>query len=162
MSAISERAVEIDRRIRGTPSEVFEYFVDPEKHVRWQGVRADLDPRPGGAYVIHFNERTRIRGEYVLVEPPLRLVFTWGWESEDQFPRGTRDVPAGSTTVEISFRADGDATVVHIRHSGVPTDDASGFTVLGWSAYLDRLDAITNGQPVGDDPSGAFLASLGD
>lgn len=44
-----------------------------------QGVKAELDPRPGGVYRVWMDADTVARGEYVEVESPRRVVFTWGW-----------------------------------------------------------------------------------
>ncbi len=37
-------------RLGRPPHEVFDFFVDPHKLVRWIGIGADLDPRPGGRF----------------------------------------------------------------------------------------------------------------
>jgi len=59
MSALAQRTVEVTHRVNGTPEEAFVYFTDPAKHAEWQGTWVDLDPRPGGVYVVHFNEQSR-------------------------------------------------------------------------------------------------------
>ena len=64
--------------------------------LRWKGVSADLDPRPGGVYRVDMNGRDVAKGEYLEVVPHSRVVFTWGWEGEESA------VPPGSTTVEIT------------------------------------------------------------
>lgn len=160
MSPVTEKTVEVERRVNGSPNEAFAYFTDPAKHVQWQGAWVDLDPRPGGAYVVHFNEQSRIRGEYVVVDEPNRLVFTWGWESQDQFPDGMREIEASSTTVEVVFVPDGEATIIRLRHTQLPTEPAFGATTFGWSVYLDRLQQLLAGEGLWPDPSPPFLATL--
>ncbi len=154
MSALAQRTVEIEHRVRGKAEEAFVYFTDADKHAEWQGAWVDLDPRPGGAYVVHFNEQSRIRGEFVEIDPPKRIVLAWGYESESQFPLpGMRDVPPLSTTVEISFVEDGEETLIRVRHSGLPTDGAWEFTTFGWTRYLDRLVIVMRGESAGPDPA---------
>ena len=52
MDATTESTtVERTISIAATPQTVWEFFVDPEKLTRWKGMKADLDPRPGGAYL---------------------------------------------------------------------------------------------------------------
>ena len=161
MSALAERTVEIEHRVKGTAEEAFVYFTDAGKHAEWQGAWVDLDPRPGGEYVVHFNEQSRIRGEFIEIDPPKRIVLAWGYESESQFPmRGMRDVPPSSTTVEISFVEDGDETIIHLRHTGLPTEGASDFTTFGWTRYLDRLEIVTRGESPGPDPAPRDLAEF--
>ena len=51
------------------------------KATRWMGQEAFFDPRPGGEYRVEvISGETSPLGEFVEVDPPRRLVFTWGWE----------------------------------------------------------------------------------
>ena len=54
------------------------------------------------------------RGEFVELDPPHRLVFTWGWQDNPV-------VPPGSTTVEVTLQAIDDGTLVRLVHRGLPT-----------------------------------------
>lgn len=146
------RTVTVERRIQGDPAEVFSYFTDPDKHVLWQGLSAELDPRPGGVYLVEMTPRSRVRGRYVSVDKPRRIVLEWGIEAEPGFPGVVYAVPPGSSTVEITFAPDGDATIVRVVHSGLARDDAAGFTTLGWTGYLDRLTRLSFGEDPGPDP----------
>src|SRR5258708_8971122 len=73
-----------------------------------------------------------VLGEYVLVEPPSRVVFTWGWE-------GNPDLPPGSTTVEVTLVPDGEGTIVRLKHGGLPDANWREQHVGGWRRYLDPL-----------------------
>ena len=42
--------VEREVRIAARPETVFAFFTDPVKMLRWKGISATLDPRPGGIY----------------------------------------------------------------------------------------------------------------
>jgi uncharacterized protein YndB with AHSA1/START domain len=121
--------------VSAPPDVVFSYFTDAKKHLLWQGTDVDIDPRPGGHLRIEFGPGYVALGTYIEVEPPVRLVYTWGWEHE-----GSSAVPAGSSIVEITLTADGDATIVRLRHSGLPTD-THDFHGDGWSEGLGRLRA---------------------
>jgi uncharacterized protein YndB with AHSA1/START domain len=61
------------------------------------GIRAERDPREGGIFRVDPNGRDVIRGTYLQVVPPFRVVCTWGSEEKG------RRVPAGSTRVEIEL-----------------------------------------------------------
>ena len=63
-------------RIDAPPAEVFPYLTDAELMVRWMGEWAELQPKPGGRLAIDING-VPIRGEYLVVEPPHRVVFSW-------------------------------------------------------------------------------------
>src|SRR5437588_2484910 len=97
-------------RIAAAPEIVFAYFTDPAKMVQWMGTEATLDPRPGGVCRVNPAGHAVMSGEFVEVDPPRRIVFTWG--SEDAFFK----TPPQSTIVEVSLTPDGDETVVRLVH----------------------------------------------
>lgn len=125
--------------------EVFALLVDPELFVLWMADDATLDPVPGGTVRWTHPNGDAVSGRYVEIDPPHRLVFTYGWE------RPEVEIPPGSTTVEISLtsRPDG-ATVVRLVHSGLR--DAADAHQGGWRHYLDRLRRTAQGEHVGPDP----------
>jgi uncharacterized protein YndB with AHSA1/START domain len=153
-------AVELEQRVTGSPEVVFEYFTDPEKYRRWKGLDAELDPRPGGAYRVTMGADIWVRGEYVAVEPPHRLLMTWGFESDIEIPRGLTQVPPGSSTVEFKFVPDGDGTIIRVRHTGMPSEDARFAHTLGWETYLDRLATVLAGGDPGEEPTLEMGAKL--
>jgi uncharacterized protein YndB with AHSA1/START domain len=117
-------------RISAPPADIFPYFVDPALMVQWIGEWADLHPEPGGTFALDF-AKTPVRGEYVEVEPPRRVVFTWGVAGNDS-------LPPGSTTVEVVLTADGSDTVVELFHHNLPVAEFDRH-LEGWIAMLDRL-----------------------
>ena len=137
-------ATEHEVRIAATPETVFGFFTDPEKMTRWKGTSAKLDPRPGGIYRVDVSGRDIAVGEYVEVDPPRRVVFTWGWE-------GNEHVPPGSSTVEVTLTADGDCTIVHLVHRGLPQGHGPGHAE-GWEHFLPRLEVAAAGGDPGPDP----------
>jgi uncharacterized protein YndB with AHSA1/START domain len=72
-----------------------------------------------------------VRGEYVEVAPPRRVVFTWG-------VAGKGSLPPGSTTVEVVLTADGSDTVVELFHHDLPAEELDSH-LEGWRTMLDRL-----------------------
>jgi uncharacterized protein YndB with AHSA1/START domain len=153
VSAITEDTIELERRIGAPPDVVFSYFTDPERYRLWQGNDAELDPRPGGAFRVTISGRTRtvVRGRFVVVDPPRRIVVTWGWEQVDWYLDGMR-IPPGGTTVEIVLVADGDGTILRLRHSGLSTEAIRQFHTWGWDLSLDRLSVVAAGGDPGPDP----------
>ena len=100
-------AIEISQRIEAPPDIVFAYLTDSQRFARWMGVGAELDP-------------------------PRRLVMTWGWE-------GHPTVPPGSTTVEITLTPDRGATVLRLRHLGLPDEGERRVHTDGWERYTRQL-----------------------
>lgn len=154
------RTVEMEQRVSAKPEDAFAYFTDPAKHVLWQGIRAELEPWPGGAYVIHFSEGARVRGSYLEVDPPRRLVLSWGWESDLDFPPGARDVPPGSTKVHIEFVPDGLDTIIRLRHHDLPEGEFLGVTQTAWALYLGRIAAGLAGKTLEPDPVPGMIQRL--
>jgi len=132
-------------RIAARPETVFAFFTDPTKMVRWKGTHATLDPRPGGVYRVDVTGKHIARGTYLEVVPNRRVVFTWGWEGDENA------VPPGSSTVEVTLVPDGDGTIVRLVHRDLP-GEARGPHTEGWQHYLDRLTIAAAGGDPGPDP----------
>jgi uncharacterized protein YndB with AHSA1/START domain len=145
--AVNEERVPVEREVRidAPPDVIFKFFVDPEHMVRWKGVEATLDPRPGGVYRVNVTGTHVARGEYVEVSPNERVVFTWGWEGEGN------PVPPGASTVEITLVPDGASTIVRLRHHGLPGGPEDRHAE-GWEHYLARLAVAAAGGDAGPDP----------
>lgn len=145
-------------RIAARPETVFAYFTEAGKYRLWQGVDAELDARPGGVFRVTMTGRTRTvaRGVFLEVEPPHRVVYTWGWEPLDGQPDGMRGLLPGTSTVEIILSADGEGTLLRVRHSGLATLARYEFHTWGWNLTLDRLVVVASG----DDPGPTPLADL--
>jgi uncharacterized protein YndB with AHSA1/START domain len=137
-----EREIAID----ASPETVWEFLVDPAKATRWMGTSASFDLRPGGEYRVDVIPGNVARGEFVEVDPPRRLVFTWGWEE------GASAVRPGETTVEFELVPDGDGTVLRFRHTGFANEEAAGSHAHGWDHYLARLGTAAAGGDAGADP----------
>jgi uncharacterized protein YndB with AHSA1/START domain len=80
-----DSVVEVSVHIAAQPETVFPYFTDPGRYVQWMGADARLEPAPGGCYRVLMRDGVEASGEFVEVDPPHRLVFTWGL---DPRPRG--------------------------------------------------------------------------
>jgi uncharacterized protein YndB with AHSA1/START domain len=140
-------AIEREIAIAARPETVWEFFVDPEKACRWMGTSAELDPTPGGIYRVEVLPGNVARGVFVELDPPRRLVYTWGWEDGAGSP-----LAAGSTTIEIDLVPEGDGTTVHFTHRDLPTEDAAERHAHGWGHYLERLTTAAAGGDPGRDP----------
>jgi uncharacterized protein YndB with AHSA1/START domain len=168
--------VEHEVRVAARPETVFSYFTDPARMVRWIGVEATLDPRPGGICRIafqptqarvdslgreffgrdedeHFDVAGRgvMVGRFIVVEPPRRIVLSWGWELE------ILAVPPQSTLVQIDLMPAGEETVVQLSHRKLPPGMAE-FHRVGWEHYLARLGIAAAGGDPGRDPWSASHA----
>jgi uncharacterized protein YndB with AHSA1/START domain len=144
---VSPDVVIVERRIKASPHTVYSFFTDRERWLSWQGVQAEIDPRPGGVFRMNVRGDGWAAGRFVTVDPPRRIVFTWGWEGD------ASPVAPGSSTVEIILEPDGDdATLLRLIHRGLPLP-AVDLHRDGWNHYLDRLDVRASGGDPGPDPT---------
>lgn len=137
--------VTVRRLVRASPATVFSFFTDPRRWLSWQGVDATIEPHPGGLFRMNVRGDGYAVGRFVEVDPPRRIVFSWGWEMPGN------PVPPGSSTVEVHLEPDGDATLVSLTHSGLPTPTRSVHE-QGWTHYLSRLAVAATGTPPPPDP----------
>jgi uncharacterized protein YndB with AHSA1/START domain len=94
---------------------------------------AEVDLRVGGRYRIDGPAvGMAVSGEYVAVEPPHRLVFTWTWDGED-----------AETLVTVELAATAEGTELSLRHerfgAGEAGEAARDSHAQGWHDCLDRL-----------------------
>ncbi|HYJ23403.1 MAG TPA: SRPBCC domain-containing protein [Acidimicrobiia bacterium] len=135
--------VNLEIMIEASPETVFEFFVDPGLMRTWMGDHAVLEPRVGGSFAVDIGNN-HVRGSFVDLQPPERVVFTWGWEGSDI-------VPPGSSTVTFIFEAREGGTLVRLIHSDLPTGEDFRHT-QGWNHYLGRLTKAAIGDDPGPDP----------
>ena len=140
-TTVYERTLAID----ASPETVWEFLVDPEKLMRWKGINADLETQPGGIFRCEVIPGHIARGEYVEIDKPNKLVFTWGWD-------GSEDVPPGSSTIEIELASAGDGTSLRFVHKDLPNAEAIASHAHGWDHYLPRLETAAGGGNPGEDP----------
>lgn len=134
--AVHGDRIEQELHIAAAPHVVFEMFTDPVLYVSWMGREATLDPRPGGIYRCVVHDAATIRGEYVVVDPPHRIDFTWGFEGN---PRN----PPGSSLVTVTLTPAAGGTLLRLIHTGLE-HPALGSHDRGWVGYLEQLAANVN------------------
>jgi len=137
-------STEVTVTVAASRAAVCECFTDPSAMVRWMGVDVVLDPTPGGELRVEVNGHDVAEGEFVEVEPPDHVQFTWGWV-------GNADAPPGASTVDVTFTAADDGTVVRLHHFGLSEEEAQRHTA-GWQHYLERLAVAATGADPGRDP----------
>lgn len=140
--------LDVERLIRARPETVFSFFTDPDRWLSWQGVTAEIDPRPGGVFRMNVRGDGWASGHFHTVDPFSTIEFTWGWEGDDSL------VPPGSSLVRVTLTAFGaDSTLLRLVHSGLPSA-AVPLHRQGWDHYLDRLAVRAAGGNPGPDTAG--------
>ncbi|MEU9986544.1 SRPBCC domain-containing protein [Streptomyces sp. NPDC048045] len=142
---MSINAVTLERRIAARPETVFSFFTDREKWLSWMGRDGEFSFEPGGAYRTNVNGDHVAEGRFVEIDPPKRIVFTWGW-IEDDMP-----VPPGSSTVEITLEPVPEGTLLRLVHRDLPSPEAGAAHEEGWTHYVERLAVVAAGGDPGPD-----------
>jgi uncharacterized protein YndB with AHSA1/START domain len=121
------------------PQEVFEFFTDARRLVRWLGLSASLSPVPDGGFRFEVQPGQFCEGAYVAVTPPTFVSFTWGWTDP------AWHLPPGSSLVSVTLTATGGGTRVRLVHDRLP-GDLRPIHDEGWATFLARLSAVTAGR----------------
>ena len=132
-------------QIAAPPATVFAFLTNPEKILRWMGTEAQLDPQPGGLYLVNVTGARFARGAFREVVPVHRLSYSFGWD-------GSEAVPPGSSLVEIDLIEQPDGTLLKMTHTGLPNAEQCAGHAEGWGHYLGRLAVAAAGRDPGPDP----------
>ncbi len=127
-----EQTVDID----APPELVWDYWTDPKLLTEWMGVEAEVEAAPGGTMRVVLEEGPTMCGEFTELDPPHRLVFTFGWEGNAP----GEPLAPGSTRVEVTLTPHGKGTHVVLRHE-IPSTHAADHS-KGWALFVgERLPA---------------------
>jgi len=140
---VSEDTVlRVERLIAAPPERVFELWTEPDFLVRWWGPDGydvpshAIDVRPGG----HWRTTLRspdggllsVSGVYRRIEPPRRLVFTWGWDDEN-------GIRGPETEVTVTFEPTPGGTRMVLLQQTFETKESRDNHRTGWSSTFDCL-----------------------
>src|SRR4051812_16393319 len=113
-TGVATHTIEASVTIVARPETVFRFFADPAWFARWMGDGSAIDAQPGGTIRIHYPHGRAAVGQVLEVDPPRRVVFTFGFEG------GDNSLPPESTTVEITLEPVPEGTRVTLRHRDLP------------------------------------------
>jgi uncharacterized protein YndB with AHSA1/START domain len=137
---MAEYSTSID--IHASPDEVFEYLVTAKGLTAWMGQYATLEAHEGGAFEVDI-AGSPIRGEYLEIIRPHRVVVSWG-------VAGSADLPPGTSRVAFLLAPTATGTRVELVHSDLPEARVAGH-VEGWAHFLPRLATVAGGAVLGSD-----------
>ena len=134
-TALDPNVIEREIRIAAPPETVFAFWTDPDRIARWMGRTVTFDARRGGAFRLDYNGSDIASGEVLELDPPHRLVLSWGWEAAGD------PTPPGSSRVEVTLTEDGGGTLLRLRHSGLAAEAVEGHAA-GWDQFLPGLVSV--------------------
>ena len=142
-----DRVLRIERTFDAPVERVFDAWTSEEVLRRWlHGMTdwetpvAEVDLRVGGTIRIVMRDpadgtEVGAMGEYRVVEPPRRLVFTWVWDHDPDRPQ----------LIELEFSEQAGRTSVRMTNSAIPTDGRLRDQERGWHVCYDNLDLVLAG-----------------
>jgi uncharacterized protein YndB with AHSA1/START domain len=132
----------LKRRLNASPAEVFQAWTDPELLMRWFGpenvttMEVAVDPRVGGGFRVvmleNTGERHEVSGTYYDVVQNERLVFSWSWVT----------TPERVSSVTVTFKPDGDGTILTLLHEKLFDEQAVTGHTHGWTGALLKLEEL--------------------
>lgn len=135
----------VARRTIAVPRErVFAAWLDPNSLAIWMcpgpvaSAAAEVDPRVGGRFRItmrHPNGDADHWGEYLVVDPPSKLEFTWTSDATDRRP----------TLVTVEFVERDGGTEVILTHRRLPPSQIESHR-KGWTDIVQKLAAAASGD----------------
>jgi uncharacterized protein YndB with AHSA1/START domain len=139
-------AAEVRRRLAAAPARVFAAFADASLVSRWLTPSPEVpmtvlqfDFRVGGTYRFAYHVpggmTMRVNGEYRIIEPPSRIVFSWNIEPPDEHA-GVR------SEVIVTLTPDGSGTQLTIRHERLTPAGAATRHAAGWTGAIDQLASL--------------------
>jgi uncharacterized protein YndB with AHSA1/START domain len=137
----AQLTIKLSVSVQASPQRVFDAMTDPEQVAEWWGPvgftcpAVSLDPRVGGAYRIAMQppegELFHLAGEYLEVESPSRLAYTFRWEPPDPDDR--------ETVVRLLLHERNGATEVELTQGRFATEARRELHRAGWTDTLARL-----------------------
>jgi uncharacterized protein YndB with AHSA1/START domain len=139
-----ELTLRMKRVLRAPVSAVFRACTEPQELARWWGPRGfttpaiEIDLRVGGRYRFAMQppegDLFHLTGEFLEVDPPSRLAYTFVWEPPDPDDR--------ETLVTLSFREVDGSTQVDLAQRVFATKARRALHEQGWTESFERLQEL--------------------
>ena len=125
-------SITFEADLEADSSAVFAHLTDAALLTQWWPTGAETDPRPGGAYHLWWEgPGWHLRGQYLEVDSPSRLAFTWTWDHET--------IPERRVDVAVSQRDHG--AHLTIRHEAGSEEEGAGYKE-GWEHFIGQLQQL--------------------
>ena len=113
---------------------VFRYFTDSARWAQWWGQGSTIEARPRGRVFVRHPGGVESAGEVIEIDPPSRIVFTYGFVSGNP-------IPPGASRVTIVLEPAASGTRVLLSHE-FPEAAVRDEHVQGWRYQLSLFSNI--------------------
>ncbi len=144
-----ESRLEMATVVPQPPERVFAALVSPDELARWWGPHGfstpevALDPGPGGRYRLTMQppdgDAFHVTGEFLEIDPPRRLSYTFRYEEPDPDDR--------ETVVVLDLAGVDDGTEITLSQGPFATQERRELHRNGWTESLERLRALVAPPP---------------
>lgn len=136
----------LKRRLKARPEKVWRAWTDPTQIVMWFGpgnceyLANEIDLRVGGRFRVAFRtdidgkpeEINEVGGTYREIVENQELVFSWNWVT----------TPERVSQVTVTLKPDADGTLLTLHHEQLWDEASKTGHTRGWTASLNKLEAL--------------------
>ena len=140
--------LDLECTLDAPPEEVFRMLTESTELVKWWGPlgftipAAELSLTEGGRYRFRMappdGEPFHLSGEFLEIDPPWRLVYTFLWEEPTPDDR--------ETVVDLSLGSTGEATRLALSQGPFLTEERVDLHRSGWTESFEKLQAVLNSR----------------
>ncbi|CAN7236817.1 activator of HSP90 ATPase [Arthrobacter sp. Leaf337] len=138
----------LECRLPAPPEDIFRMLTESSELVRWWGPHgftipsAELNLAEGGRYWFRMappdGEPFHLSGEFLEIDPPWRLVYTFRWEEPTPDDR--------DTVVDLSLQTADDGTRLALSQGPFLTEERLELHRGGWTESFEKLQALVGGR----------------
>lgn len=125
-AGVKTKTIKQKEFISAAPVEIYDAFLNEQKHTAFTGAKATCDRRVGGKFTAWDGY---ITGKNVKLENGRRIIQEW---KTSEWPHGYPP-----SVIEFTFKPKGQGTEVKLVQSNVPSTQATGYE-RGWKDYYWR------------------------
>jgi uncharacterized protein YndB with AHSA1/START domain len=134
MTAQLTESLDRDVTIRAPRDLVFKFFTDTPRWASWWGAGSTIDARVDGEVLIVYPGGTRAVGKVLELDPPKKIVFSYG------YAKGV-PIPPGESRVTIELESVREGTRVRLHHAFADANVRQQH-VQGWRYQLSLFSNV--------------------
>ncbi|MDV8149669.1 SRPBCC domain-containing protein [Arthrobacter sp. B10-11] len=139
----------LESTLPAPPDNIFTMLTESTELVKWWGPHGFIIPAAevnlveGGRYRFRMTppdgEPFHLSGEYLEIDPPWRLVYTFRWEEPAPDDR--------ETVVDLTLHSADDGTRLALSQGPFLTEERLALHRSGWTESFEKLRALFGGRP---------------